>query len=381
MEEKLLIYTNTANSSLISYLKVTFNCDFDNLIAFIEAHPNQFVTYYCLTFLKLNSSKYFDQIYIDFKKSTLQSGDIDLNKLLKFMMIQKIVMRRKELFTCASEYLKYTMIFAGINYYKTVEDINLHNHQDINHQVNQESINKKLILKNYSKNEFFIDLNFGSFTKYYWLKNNRALYKNISMVNLTQRQFTILMNNITPDQVSFYKELCAKYIENFCEWFENHDFDKMDDLYFTVLIIDSYLTEKNTPYFLSLLSGTYRYLGTFLHTLCSNAQYYAYVRHYLSQVYEHALRAVHCLNYPLDANLLDLWRTMLADAQQLDHHVRKRSVDAATVNCTHYEDKQVGVDMDVNTSSLHIEFDTTDEELTDVECQFKTKYVVKSGKK
>lgn len=50
------------------------------------------------------------------------------------------------------------------------------------------------------------------------------------MVNLTQRQFTILMNNITPDQVSFYKELCAKYIENFCEWFENHDFDKMDDL-------------------------------------------------------------------------------------------------------------------------------------------------------
>lgn len=31
------------------------------------------------------------------------------------------------------------------------------------------------------------------------------------------------------------------------------------------------------------------------------------------------------MNYPVDNNLLDLWRTMLEDASQYEHYVRKKS--------------------------------------------------------
>lgn len=131
-------------------------------------------------------------------------------------MIQKIVMRRKELFICASEQLKYTMIFSGINFFKTVEQIHENmtlvnaNINNIENQVTQDIVNVKLSLKDQSKNEFFIDLNFGQLSKFSWLKNNRAMQKNLSMVNLTKNQFEILMNNIDTEQVSFQKELCSK---------------------------------------------------------------------------------------------------------------------------------------------------------------------------
>lgn len=117
---------------------------------------------------------------------------------------------------CASEQLKYTMIFSGMNFFKTVEQIHENmtlvnaNINNIENQVTQDIVNVKLSLKDQSKNEFFIDLNFGQLSKFSWLKNNRAMQKNFSMVNLTKNQFEILMNNIDTEQVSFQKELCSK---------------------------------------------------------------------------------------------------------------------------------------------------------------------------
>lgn len=71
------------------------------------------------------------------------------------------------------------------------------------------------------------------------------------------------------------------------------------------------------------------------------------------------------MNYPVDNNLLDLWRTMLEDASQYEHYVRKKSGQMLSSEFADQSDKQVGVDMDPN-SSLNLEFDTTDDEFTEV---------------
>lgn len=85
---------------------------------------------------------------------------------------------------------------------------------------------------------------------------------------------------------------------------------------------------------------------------------------------------------------------MLEDSNLLDHHVSKpkksahidktpTKVKEQSADCQFADqsDKQVGVDMVMNTSSVHVEFDTTDDELTDVEHQTKEWYKSKHGLK
>lgn len=75
--------------------------------------------------------------------------------MVNFIKIQKKALKAKSIFTYSSEYLKYALIFSELQFFRTPNDIDI---QQENLEL-PENLQFKLAMKEYGKNDFFIDIN------------------------------------------------------------------------------------------------------------------------------------------------------------------------------------------------------------------------------